>query len=55
MTEDLIEPVEVALVLHQTGAREVVEVLDTLLGEVLVQGFEQLMYLPQGDGDLGGA
>jgi hypothetical protein len=53
--EDAVEFVEVALVLHQAGAREVIKILDPLLRKVLIHRFEQGQVFPQGDGDLGGA
>ena len=55
MAEDPVELVEVALVLHQAGAREVVEILDALLGEIPVERLHQRQVFPQGDRDLGGA
>ncbi len=39
--EDLIEPVEVALVLHQAGAREIVEILDAAVGEVCLHCLQE--------------
>jgi hypothetical protein len=41
MTEDLVETVEVALVLDEAGAREVVEVLDTPAGQVRFKCLKQ--------------
>jgi hypothetical protein len=55
VAEDPIELVEVALVFHQAGAGEEVELLDALVGEVAVERVEQRQVLAQGDGDLGGA
>jgi hypothetical protein len=55
VTEDPVEPVEVALVLHQAGAGKVVELLNPLLREVLVEGVEEGQVFAQSDGHLGGA
>ena len=54
MAEHPVEPVEVALVLHQAGTRQVVEVLDALVGEVALERLEQGEVLPQRDRDPGG-
>lgn len=54
MAEDLIELVEVAFIFHEAGARQVIEILHPLVGEVDLQGFHQHQVLFQGDGHLGG-
>ena len=54
VAEHLVELVEVALVLHQRGAREIVEVLDAAVGEVGLQRLHQRQVLLQGDRHLGG-
>ena len=51
--EHAVELVEVALVLHQRGARQVIEILDRLLGEVGVERLHQRQIFAQGDRDLG--
>ena len=55
MGEDLVELVEMALVLHQAGAGEIVELLDALVGEIPVERLQQGQVFPQGDRHLGGA
>ena len=52
VAEDAVELVEVALVLHQGGAREVVEILDRLIGEVGVERLHQRQIFAQGHRDL---
>ena len=47
MAEDLIELVEVALVLHQRGAGEEIEILHLSLDDIGVQRFEQHEVLAQ--------
>ena len=54
MAEHLVELVEVALVLHQRGAREVVEVLDAAVGEVGLQRLHQREVFLERDRHLGG-
>jgi hypothetical protein len=54
VAEHLVELVEVALVLHQRGAREVVEVLDAAVGQIGLHRLHQRQVLLQGDGNLGG-
>ena len=44
--EHAVELVEVALVLHQGGARQIIEVLDRLFGEVGVERFHQGQIFP---------
>jgi hypothetical protein len=51
-TEHAIELVEVALILHQSSAGEVIEVLHRLLGEVGVQRLHQRQIFAQGHRDL---
>src|SRR4051812_21511230 len=51
MAEHAIELVQVALVLHQRGAREIIEVLDAAAGEVLVHRLHQREVLAQRDRD----
>ena len=51
-TEDAVELVEVALVLHQRGAGEVIEVLHRLIGEVGVERLHQRQIFAQGHRDL---
>ena len=50
--EHAVELVEIALVLHQRGARQIVEVLHRLVGEVGVQRLHQRQIFAQGHGDL---
>ncbi len=50
--EHAVELVEVALVLHQGGARQIVEILDRLLGEVGVERLHQRQIFAQGHRDL---
>jgi len=52
--EHLIEAVEVALVLDEGRARQVVEVLDLALGQVGLQRLDQRQVFLQGDRHLGG-
>jgi hypothetical protein len=54
VAEHLVEFVEVALVLHQRGTREVVEILDAAVGEVGLQRLHQRQVFLQGDRHLGG-
>ena len=49
--EDLIEPVEQAFVLHEGGAREVVERLGRLLDHILVERLEQREMLLEAGGN----
>ncbi|MHC2257035.1 hypothetical protein ACVILK_006727 [Bradyrhizobium embrapense] len=44
--EHAVELVEIALVLHQGGARQIVEVLDGLFGEIGVKRFHQGQIFP---------
>ncbi len=53
--EDGIEAVEMALVLHQAGAGEIVEILDLVLRQLRLHAFQQREIFPQRDGDFGGA
>ena len=55
MGENLVELVEMALVLHQAGAGEIVELLHALVGEILVESLQQGQVFPQGDRHLGRA
>ena len=55
MPEDLIETVEVALVLHQRSAGEIIEILDAISGDAGTDGFEQRQVLFQRDRNFGGA
>ena len=50
--EHAVELVEIALVLHQRGARQIVEILHRLVGEVGVQRLHQRQIFAQGHGDL---
>ena len=50
--EDAVELVEVALVLHQRGAREIIEILDRVVGEVGVERLHQREIFAQRHGDL---
>ena len=50
--EDAVELVEIALVLHQRGAGQVVEVLHRLLGEIGVERLHQRQIFAQGHRDL---
>ena len=54
MAEDLIEAVEMALVLHQGGAGEIVEILDAAR-RVGADGLEKRQVLLEGNRNLGGA
>ena len=54
VAEHLVELVEVALVLHQRGAGEIVEVLDAAIGQVRLHRLHQGEVLLQGDRHLGG-
>ncbi len=51
--EDAVELVEITLVLHQRRARQVIEILHRLLGEVGVECLHQRQIFAQGHGDLG--
>ncbi len=50
--EDLVEAVDVPFVLHECGARQVVEPLDVVLDQPRIHAFEQRKIFPQRDGDL---
>ena len=50
--EDAVELVEVALVLHQSGAGQVIEILHRLIGEVGVERLHQRQIFAQGHRDL---
>ena len=52
LSEDPVEAVEMALVLHERRAGQEVELLDPLRGEVAVEGIEEGQVLAQGDGHL---
>ncbi len=52
MAEDLIEAVEVALVLHERRAREVVEIFDAAIGDAGAHGVEQRQVFLERDGEL---
>ncbi len=52
--EDLVETVDVALVLHQRGARQIVEPLDVIGDEVRVHALEQGQIFAQRDRNAGG-
>jgi hypothetical protein len=54
VAEHPVELVEVALVLHQRCARQVVEVLHPAVGEIRLQRLHQGEVLLQRDGHLGG-
>ncbi len=54
MREHLVEPVDMALVLHQRGAGEIVEALDVIGDEIGLQPLEQRQIFAQRDGNLGG-
>ena len=51
--EDLIEAVDVSLVLNEAGARQVVEVLDAVVGDPLPHRLHQRQILLEGDRHLG--
>src|SRR5690606_1463416 len=55
VAEHLVEAVQVALVLHQRGAGEVVEVLHAAVGEVGLEGFHQRQILLQRHRQSGGS
>ena len=55
VSEDLIEAIEIALVFHERGAREIIEILDAVAGDAGADGFEQRQVLFQRDRDFGGA
>ena len=44
-----------ALVLHQAGAGEIIELVDAVFGEIGLDAFEQRQIFAQGHRDLGGA
>ena len=50
--EHAVELVEIALVLHQRGARQIIEILHRLVGEVGVERLHQRQIFAQGHGDL---
>ena len=50
--EDLVKTIEMALVLHQRGAREVVEIFNAPVGEVSRQRLHQRQVFPERDGYL---
>ncbi len=47
VAEHLVEPVEVALVLHQRGAREIVEIINAARRQIGVHGLQQRQILAQ--------
>ena len=49
MAEDLVETVDEALVLHQSGAGEIIEGLDVVVGEMRVHAFQQAEIFAQRD------
>jgi hypothetical protein len=51
--EHAVELVEITLVLHQSGARQIVKILHRLLGEVGVERLHQHQIFTQGYRDLG--
>ena len=53
MGEDAVELVEIALILHQSGARKIIEVLDLHIDHFLVHRLQQKEVFLQRDGDLG--
>jgi len=55
VAEHLVEAVQVALVLHQRGAGEIVEVLHAAVGEVGLEGFHQRQILLQRHRQAGGS
>ena len=55
LAEDAVELVEIALVLHQRGAREIIKVLHPPAGEVLVHGLQQDQVFAQRHRQTGGA
>ena len=54
VAEHAVELVEVALVLHQRGAREIVEILDAAAGEIGLHRLHQRQVFAQRDGHAGG-
>ena len=54
MAEDTIEFVEVALILHQRSAREVIKILDPPTGEVFLHCLHQREIFAQRHRDAGG-
>ena len=48
--EHLIEAVEIALVLHQQRARQIVEFVDRMIGESLVERLHEVEVFARGDG-----
>src|SRR5262249_17365614 len=54
MAEHPVEGVEMALVLDESGARQVVKVLNLALGTVALEPLDQGQVLLQGDRQLGG-
>jgi hypothetical protein len=54
VAEHAVELVEIALVLHQGGARQVVERLDPAVGQVLLHRLDQREIFPQRHRQTGG-
>ena len=53
MAEHLVELVEIALILHQGGARQVIEILDLIVDDVTVQRLQERQIFAQGDRHIG--
>jgi hypothetical protein len=51
MSEDLVETVDMALVLHQRRAREVVESLDVIIDQTGLKPFQQRQIFPERNGN----
>ena len=54
VAEHAVELIEIALVLHQRGARQIIEILDAAAGEVGLHRLHQRQVLAQRHGDTGG-
>ncbi len=54
VAEHAVELIEVALVLHQRGARQIIEILDAAAGEIGLHRLHQRQVLAQRHGDTGG-
>ena len=53
MAKDLVEFVDIALVLHQRGAGEVIEILHVHIDDLFVHRLHQQKVFLQGDGHFG--
>ena len=53
MAEHFVEFVDIALILHQRGAGEIVEILNITVDDALIHGFHKRQILFQSDRDFG--